>query len=235
MRKKYKLTHKKKEVLGHTIHQIKALKDFGNVNKGDLGGWIENPSNLSQNGNAWVYGNAQVYDNAIVSGNAMVYDNATVSGDAKVCNKALLYGNANVYDNAWVYDNAIIYDHAQVCGNAHVYGNAQVSGYSNIYDYAQVYGGSKIKYPINIHENDVIDNDGSYLVFKNTWSSGRSFIYVLSNHRWHVGCFNGTSEELIKKAYHDSELSGKMYELYVHFAEQVVKTQQRNKGLNNVQ
>ena len=64
------------------------------------------------------------------------------------------------------------------------------------------------------------------LNFKNTWSSGREFVYVLSNQRWHVGCFDGTGEELIKKAYQDSERSGKMYELYVRFAEQVVKTQQ---------
>ena len=67
----------------------------------------------------------------------------------------------------------------------------------------------------------------SYLIFNNTWSSGRQFVYVLSNQRWHVGCFDGTGEELIKKAYKDSKLSGKMYGLYVNFAEQAVKTQQQ--------
>ncbi len=66
------------------------------------------------------------------------------------------------------------------------------------------------------------------LIFNNTWSSGRQFVYVLSNQRWHVGCFDGTGEELIKKAYRDSKLSGKMYKMYVHFAEQVAKAEQHN-------
>ena len=33
---------------------------------------------------------------------------------------------------------------------------------------------------------------------------------------WRVGCFYGTGEELIKKAYQDSKDSGKHYEAYVN-------------------
>ena len=47
MDNKYKLTHRTKVVDGHTLHQIKALKSFDAVKKGDLGGWIEDYSNLS--------------------------------------------------------------------------------------------------------------------------------------------------------------------------------------------
>ena len=197
MDKKYELTDNIKVVVGHTLHQIKALKSFGDVKKGDLGGWIEDYSNLSQSDNAWVYDKAKVYDDARVFDNAKVRDHARVYGDA------------------WVYDNAMVYGHAMVCGNAQVYDNAKV------------YGDSGVRGDINIGEDDEIKDSSSYLVFKNTWSSKRQFIYVLSNQRWHVGCFDGTGEELIKKAYKDSELSGKMYEMYVHFAEQAVKTQQQ--------
>jgi hypothetical protein len=80
--KKYSLTKNTKEWCGTTLFQIKAEISFGNVSKGDLGGYIEKESNLSMEGNAWVYGNAQV------SGDACVYGNAWVSGDACV------YGNA---------------------------------------------------------------------------------------------------------------------------------------------
>ncbi|KKF35969.1 hypothetical protein SY86_11890 [Erwinia tracheiphila] len=31
---------------------------FGNVQTGDLGGWVESESNVEQSGDAWVYGNA---------------------------------------------------------------------------------------------------------------------------------------------------------------------------------
>ena len=97
------MTQKKYELLkndtitapnGKTLYRIKALIDFGVVVAGSLGGYIEKEDNLAHSGNAWVYGNAQVY------GDAWVYGNARVYGDAWV------YGNARVYGNAWVSDNA---------------------------------------------------------------------------------------------------------------------------------
>ena len=66
------------------LYRIKALKDFGNVKAGDLGGYVESKKNLSQEGDAWVSGNARVYDNARVFGNAWVSGNARVSGTAKL-------------------------------------------------------------------------------------------------------------------------------------------------------
>ena len=39
--RKYKMTSNVKELLGHKLFQIKALKDFGDVKAGDLGGYIE--------------------------------------------------------------------------------------------------------------------------------------------------------------------------------------------------
>ena len=83
--KKYELTSETKVFLGKTLYRIKALVQFGNVNAGDLGGWIEKEENLSQSGNAWVSGDAWVYGNAEVYGNAVVYGNARVSGNAEVC------------------------------------------------------------------------------------------------------------------------------------------------------
>ena len=38
---------------------------------------------------------------------------------------------------------------------------------------------------------------------------------------WKVGCFYGTGQELIDKAYRDSKDSGKHYEAYVNFVEQL--------------
>ena len=94
---KYKLTENTKEVYGITFYQIQALKDFGDVKKSDLGGWIEKEDNLSQKGNCWVYDNARVYDDAIVSGDAHVYGNAVVFLNAWVCGDARVYEHAKVY------------------------------------------------------------------------------------------------------------------------------------------
>ena len=62
-------------------------------------------------------------------------------------------------------------------------------------------------------------NVGDYIVFKNNWSSGRYFTWTKSNDKWSVGCFYGTGDELIKKAYADSEVSGKHYEACVKSVE----------------
>ena len=83
---KYKILKDKYiEVIGKKLYRIQALKDFARVKAGDIGGYIESESNLSQFNNAWVYGDAQVYGDARVCGDAQVCGNARVCGDAGVC------------------------------------------------------------------------------------------------------------------------------------------------------
>lgn len=143
MEKKYELTDEILEVGGHVLHRIKALRNFGNIKQGEIGGWIENEDNLSHCGDCWVYGDAKVYGNAKVLGDAIVL------GDAEVEKKS------------------------------------------------------------------------DYIVFKNWWSSGRYFTWTRSNDMWSVGCFYGTGEELIKKAYNDSDEIGREYERIVKYVESI--------------
>ena len=189
MEKKYKLTEETINVDGRTLYRIEALRDFGNVKKGDKGGFIENENNLTQYGKCWVY------DNAEVSGYAIVHDNATVSGNAKVSGNAMVYENAKVYGDAKVSGNAIVYGDAEVCGKAEVCDKAIVCG------------------------NAIVANDSDYIVFKNWWSSGRYFTWTKSNNMWKVGCFYGSGKQLINKAYMDSELSGNEYERVVRYVD----------------
>jgi len=142
---KYELTNESINHLGKTLYRIKALKDFNNVKKGDLGGYIEKESNLSQEYNAWVSGNAKVFGNAMVYGYARVYDNAMVYGDARVYDNARVSGNAKVYGNAMVYGDARVYDNARVHGNARVSGNARVFGNAEVYGNAWVRNFDEIK------------------------------------------------------------------------------------------
>ena len=108
MNKYEMLQDDKIEVSGRTLYRIRALKDFKGAKAGDLGGYIEGESNLSQEDNCWVCGDAWV------CGNARVYDNARVCGEAYVC------GNARVCGDAWVCGNARVYGNAWVCGNAKI-------------------------------------------------------------------------------------------------------------------
>ena len=86
--KKYELTTNTEMCFGRRLYQIKALKDFGDVKAGDLGGYIEKEENLSQDGIAWVFDNACVYCDAKVYGNAQIHDIARVYDHAEVCGKA---------------------------------------------------------------------------------------------------------------------------------------------------
>ena len=216
MRKKYKLTDETINEKGKTLYRIKSLKDFGNVKKGDKGGFIENESNLSQSGDCWVYHNAVVYDNAKIYDNAKVYNNAMVCGYARVRGYAEVCGNAKVYDEAKVLGDAKVFGNANVYGNAMVYDNAMVCGHPKIY------GNAEIIAKAVVCGDAEIANDLDYIVFKNWWSSGRCFTWTRSNNMWKVGCFYGTSNELIEKAYKDSKLSGREYERVVKYVEAIL-------------
>ena len=81
---KFKLTKNKKDYFGTTLYQIEATMSFGDIAKGELGGWIEKKENLSEDGDAWVSGNARVSGDAQVYGDAWVYGHAWDYGKLKL-------------------------------------------------------------------------------------------------------------------------------------------------------
>lgn len=108
---KYKLTDEAITYNGRTLYRIEALKDFGNVKKGDLGGFVE-WENLSQKGMCWIYEDAKVYENAYVFENAEIYGEAY--GSAKICGTAICTEVAiNLVGLRW---NITITDHHLAIG-----------------------------------------------------------------------------------------------------------------------
>lgn len=78
--KKFELTNEFiTNMFGTKLFRIRALVEFGDVEAGELGGYVEKESNLGHDDDAWVYDNAWVYGDAQVSGDALV------CGDARVC------------------------------------------------------------------------------------------------------------------------------------------------------
>ena len=137
MAKKFELiTDSAIEVFGRKLFRIRALMAFGNVEKGEVGGYVEKEENLDHSGAAWVSGGACVSGDARVYGGACVYGAAWVSGAARV------YGDARVSGGARVYGGACVYGAAWVYGAPRVYGGARVSGD------ARVYGGAEVKKPV---------------------------------------------------------------------------------------
>lgn len=217
MEKKYKLTDEYITFSNKKLYRIEALKDFADVKKGDKGGFVESEDNLSQDSNCWIYDDAKVYENAAIYGNASVRGNAEIYGNALISGCASIEDNVKVYDDAEIFGHAYIYDYAKIFDDAKVYDNVE------IHDNVEIYGNTEIYGYITLFKDAKISSNSDYIVFKNWWSSGRYFTWTRSNNMWSVGCFCGTGEELIAKAYKDSTLSGQEYERVVKYVESILK------------
>ena len=149
---KYCLTDNTIYITGNRLYQIKALKDFGKVKKGDLGGYIASEDNLSQTGNCWVF------QNAMVSDNAKVLENAEIRGNVSMYDNSMVSGNSICDGNIYLCDNCRITGYAVVNGNSiMIKNNAIIGGYSQILstDKSSIVGGDVI-----IGENITIVNCG---------------------------------------------------------------------------
>ena len=236
MEKKYRqLENDTRTVDGKTLYRIEALKDFAGVKKGDKGGYIESEKNLSQRGNCWVYEDACVFEDAWVYGAARVfgaarvYEAARIYENARVCEAARVFGAARVYEAARIYENARVCEAARVFGAARICGDAWVYGAACVSENACVYGDARVYGKAWVYGNARIRGTADYYVGKNVWSSGRYFTYTRSNKMWKVGCFYGTGEGLIAKAYRDSEVSGREYERVVKYVEAMYADLEKDK------
>lgn len=108
-----------------TLRQIIALRDFADVAAETSGGWVDNETALSQEGNCWIYDE-----------NSVVFAGARVTGDARVTQPCTLTYNVLVEDNVWI-DNSTLSHQARISdnvtvqcsrvrGECHLYGDARI-------------------------------------------------------------------------------------------------------------
>ena len=211
--KKYELTEETKVIGGKTLFRIRALRSFGGIKAGDLGGFIENERNLSHEGNAWVG------DNAKVGGDAWVGDNARVGGYAWVDGYAWVGGNAKVGGDAWVGGNARVGGYARVNGDAQVVGDARVDGNAQVGGDAWVGGNARVG------GDGLINSNNDYLCEQGLGSRNRSAsFFKCKDGHIHVlcGCFSGNLDEFENKV-KEEHGNSKYSKEYLGFIE-VVKT-----------
>ena len=201
----------------HKLFRIKALASFGTVSVGDLGGFVEKEENLSNDGSAWVSGNARVFGNARVSDNAQVSGDAWVFGDTRVFSNASISGNATISGNARVYGKASISGNASVSGDACVYGkasisgNASVSGDACIFENAQVSGDAWVSGAAQVSRAALVSGDADYAVVTGFGRCFRATTFFRCEDkiiRVQCGCFYGDLvqfREIVKKTHGDSK------------------------------
>lgn len=144
------------------LFKIRALKDFSDVKAGDFGGYIQDESNLSQEGDCWIYNYAKVYDGAKIEGNAQIRNEATVStesivdGEAQVLNSAVIEKDSKVTGSAKISDNVKVTEGSIISGNTDVSGSVYI-GNSTIKDNACISKDSRISIS-TVSGNSVICN-----------------------------------------------------------------------------
>lgn len=199
--------------------KLVAIQDFVADNcpikKDSIGGIIDN--NVRIIGKSWINESSIVKKSTI--DNSLILYSSCIKSIVKYSHIHNSHCNLINIDSTRIYDsivesspirNSII--HYSTARNCHV-SSSRVS-YDTISDITLS--------NINITKNNTI-------WFKNFWGSGRKFFYHIPTKLWYVGCFKGTGEELIKKAYRDSTEKGVMYERYVKFVNEIINENRETK------
>lgn len=129
----YALTSSDKVV---KVYRIKAIRSFGNICRGDLGGFVQSEQNLSQEGDCWVADNAKVYENARIIGSVLVDKDACINGNVYIYGTN---GPIHISDYTEITGNTIIgndtpnaYSSIKISGNTQISGNTKILSIRNI-------------------------------------------------------------------------------------------------------
>lgn len=136
------------------LYRVKALKDFGDVKIGDIGGFVQSEKNLSHKGLCWIYHNAKALDKsivrddatlhdlakakdkAIISGKASLFDSSEAGGTSCVTGRATMMEYSKIFDNARLEEWAVLEESSLAFGNAVLSGNTHLSGSSKVFGLA---------------------------------------------------------------------------------------------------
>ena len=178
--KKYELIKESKDYfLGREKFRIRALKDFGNVKAGDIGGWVCSYNNLSQEGNCWIYDNAECLDNARIFDNAMMFDNAIMFGNSVMYDNAVMLNNSIMYDNSKMFNKAKMFDNSIMCNNAEMCGNATMYDSSIMYDNSKMFNNSKMYDEARMYDNAIMFNDSKMFGNSKMYNNAKMFDYAI--------------------------------------------------------
>ena len=167
--RKYKLTNTTIRYMGRKLYRIKALKDFSDVKKGDLGGWVFSKNNLSQEGDCWIYNNAKCMDNARMYDNSTMFDRSEMHDNTIMYDYSRMHGNSAMYDYSKMYGNSAMYGYSRMLDYTTMYGNSEMHDYSKMCDNSEMHEGSKM------YNNSIISEHGE--MWKNGVLDGDKNLY----------------------------------------------------------
>ena len=208
MNKKFELSNITMEYKGRTLYRIKATKDFSDVNKGDLGGWVQYEENLSQQGNCWLYDDSKCMDESRVTDNSIMRDFTEMYNCSKMHDYSKMYDYSKMHNYSKMYSDSIIYDYSKMYDHARMFADSAMFGASEMHDYSEMHGssrmhGSMLKDKEKLH-GELFSIVEKFIDIVNP--KGRMITGVLKNGEilYNVGCQEEiTKEEFIDRIYYE--------------------------------
>jgi len=93
---------------GRGVRRIKAVREFGNVKEGTIGGFVEGDDNLSHDGLCWIAGDAMALGRSRVTGDALLKDRARIYDWSMITDRCVVQDDAILKDFVFGYDDAVI-------------------------------------------------------------------------------------------------------------------------------
>lgn len=192
--------------LGHKVYRIQYLEDSEFFDAGCLGGYVEKGMYLHD---CLILGNSKVVksnitDNSVIIDSYVSYSNIDGNSIIRNSNVDCCTVKNSTITSTKVTDSVVYSSSINTCTASNLSINL-VNAYNLYLNNLRIHAKSLVS----------IDKISDFLQFKNWWSSGRYFCYIPANKTWYVGCFQGTHDELIAKAYQDSKDSGDHYKAIV--------------------
>ncbi|MBA4698470.1 MAG: hypothetical protein H2212_03470 [Ruminococcus sp.] len=121
------------------VFRIQAIRDFGDVKKGDLGGFVQSDRNLAHDGTCWLYGDSLCIGNAVVYEDAKLYDTSKAIDYARIHENAVMLNESKVAQYGDVFGSARLKDEVVVGGSAKIFGQAILDREATVAKKAQVF------------------------------------------------------------------------------------------------
>lgn len=191
---------------GTKLYRIKAVRDFGLVKKGALGGYIERETNLSHRGDCWVTYDAKVSDWATVTEHAIVKDSAEVSD---FCN---ITGNARIGGTSKLKGEVLCAGETYISGRTFVYGDVNIINAIIIDGYIESVGCDTIQIRDGRFDASADIRHCRHLLVAGPLGSRDDFTTIFRDTNGEIivrtGCFTGTIDEFeqaVKDAHDDNQ------------------------------
>lgn len=190
------------------MYRIRALKDFSDVKKGDLGGYVESGYNLRQYGNCWIYDDSIVGLGSRIVGNAVVKGHSTVTRYSEVSDDAIVEGGSHIGESSFILGQSRVFK-SMVMGRSAVIRKSIINEGCLITDGSFI-NDSRLGPKINVSNGAVIrfdiESSEDYVVYSSPVSYGRSLTASTKKDIWSCEPLADTAEKLRAYLFRDEVL-----------------------------